>query len=115
MAIAHINGLDIYYRATGTGQRVALTHGSWTSADTWYALSPLVSDRYAVVAWDRRGHSRSQDGEGPGSAKEDASDLAALIEHLGDGPVHVVGHFSGGAIVLSAGHPSRPGQECLRP
>lgn len=101
MAVARINGLDIYYRTTGTGERVVLTHGSWTNADTWQALTPRLVDRYEVVAWDRRGHSRSQDGEGRGSLKEDATDLAALIEHLGGDPVHLVGNSSGGAIVLN--------------
>lgn len=101
MPIAHINGLNIFYHTAGSGEKVVLTHGSWTSSDTWQALTPLLADRYEVVAWDRRGHSRSEDGEAPGSWKEDASDLAALIEHLGDGPVHVVGNSSGGAIVLN--------------
>lgn len=101
MPIARINGLDIYYRTTGAGERVVLTHGSWTNADTWQALTPLLADRYEVVVWDRRGHSRSQDGGGPGSLKEDAADLAALIEHLGGDPVHLVGNSSGGAIVLN--------------
>lgn len=101
MAIARINGLDIYYRTTGVGERVVLTHGSWTNADTWQALTPLLADRYEVVVWDRRGHSRSQDGGGRGSLKEDATDLVSLIEHLGSDPVHLVGNSSGGAIVLN--------------
>lgn len=101
MAIAHINGLDIYYRITGGGERVVLTHGSWTDADTWQALTPLLADSYEVVVWDRRGHSRSQDGQGPGSLKEDATDLSGLIDHLGGDPVHLVGNSSGGAIALN--------------
>lgn len=101
MPTANINGIEIYYRIEGRGDRVVMTHGSWTSADIWRALTPLLSDRYEMVAWDRRGHSRRQDGDGPGSTREDASDLAALLEHLGGDPVHLVGNSSGGSIVLN--------------
>lgn len=52
------------------------------------------------MTWDRRGHSRSQDGTAPGSYLEDAADLAGLIEHLGGEPAHLVGNSSGGKVVL---------------
>ncbi|MGI8873282.1 MAG: alpha/beta fold hydrolase, partial [Egibacteraceae bacterium] len=38
---------------------------------------------------------------GPGSRAEDTADLAALIEHLGGGPVHVVGNSYGAIITLT--------------
>ena len=59
-----------------------------------------LAERYEVVTWDRRGHSRSQDGDGPGSRAEDAADLAGLIEHLGE-PVHVAGNSYGAAVTLT--------------
>jgi pimeloyl-ACP methyl ester carboxylesterase len=60
-----------------------------------------LSDQYRVVVWDRRGHSRSGDGEGAGSRDEDAADLAALIEHVSDQPVHAVGSSYGANITLT--------------
>lgn len=45
MPTANINGIEIYYRIEGRGDRVVMTHGSWTNADTWRALTPLLSDR----------------------------------------------------------------------
>lgn len=80
---------------------IVMTHGAWTDGRAWEAVTERLPDRFQVSVWDRRGHSRSQDGDGPGSVREDAEDLAALIEHLGDGPVHVVGNSAGGAVVLN--------------
>ena len=60
-----------------------------------------MTERFEVVTWDRRGHSRSQGGDHPGSRDEDAADLAALIEHLGGAPVHVVGNSYGSIVVLT--------------
>ena len=77
------------------------THGAWTDGRTWQAVTDRLVDRFEVVTWDRRGHSRSHDGIGPGSVQEDAADLAGLIEALAADPVHVVGNSAGGNVVLN--------------
>lgn len=101
MAIANVRGVDLYYEVVGEGERVVFTHGAWTDGRTWLAVVDRLSDRFETVTWDRRGHSRSQDGPGPGSVHEDAADLAGLISHLGDRPVHLVGNSAGGAVTLN--------------
>jgi pimeloyl-ACP methyl ester carboxylesterase len=101
MATAKLNGVDLYFEWIGEGEPIILTHGALSDGRTWQALTDLLRDRFDVVAWDRRGHSRSKDGQGPGSVRQDAEDLAALIQHLGVEPVHVVGNSSGGAVVLN--------------
>jgi pimeloyl-ACP methyl ester carboxylesterase len=100
MAIAHVNGVDLYYETIGRGERIVLTHGAWGDGRSWQAVVGPLAAEFEVVTWDRRGHSRSGGREGPGSYHEDASDLAALIEHLGPGRTHVHGNSSGGTIVL---------------
>lgn len=100
MTVADINGVDLYHRVDGEGERLVLTHGAWTNSDTWLDLTERLKERFQVVAWDRRGHSRSHADPGSGDYSEDADDLAALIEHLGGGPTHLVGNSSGGEIVL---------------
>lgn len=107
MTMATVNGVELYYERTGRGPRLVLTHGAFGSADTWRAVvEPLASD-FEVVTWDRRGHTRSTDGDGPGSRHQDAADLAGLIRHLGPDPAHVHGNSSGGTVVLTlvAEHP----------
>lgn len=66
-------------------------------ATTGGVVSPLA-ESYRVLAYDRRGHIRSQRTPGQGSIREDVADLAALIEHLGLAPAWVAGN-SFGAVV----------------
>ncbi len=101
MPTALLNGVELYYEVTGAGDHIVLTHGSWTDGDGWSAAVDALAGRYQVVTWDRRGHSRSQDAAGPGSRAEDAADLAALIGHTGDRPVHLVGNSYGSTVVLT--------------
>lgn len=101
MSTTEINGVELYYEVHGTGECVVLTHGSWTDGSGWQRAVAELKDGYRVVVWDRRGHSRSQVGGGPGSQAEDAADLAALIEHISTKPVHVLGNSYGGNITLT--------------
>jgi pimeloyl-ACP methyl ester carboxylesterase len=101
MATVIVNGVELYYEIAGAGETVVLTHGSWTDGTGWQQAVDRLADHYRVVVWDRRGHSRSQAGDGPGSRAEDAADLAGLIAHLSDEPVHVVGSSYGGNVTLT--------------
>jgi pimeloyl-ACP methyl ester carboxylesterase len=99
--IHHVNGVDLHVERSGSGPRVVLVHGSWGDATNWAAVVGPLAAHHEVVAYDRRGHSRSGDGPGPGSRAQDAEDLAALIEDLGPEPTHVVGNSFGASIVLT--------------
>jgi pimeloyl-ACP methyl ester carboxylesterase len=101
VATANVNGVELYYETIGAGERLVLTHGSWTNGSGWAPSIPTLAERFEVVTWDRRGHSRSQDGTGSGSHVEDAADLTGLIEHLGGGRVHVVGNSYGAIVTLT--------------
>lgn len=101
MATALVDGVELYYEETGSGDFLVLTHGSLADGTGFAPVVELLAERYRVVVWDRRGHSRSQDGPGPGSRAQDAADLARLIELVADGPVHAVGHSTGGNITLT--------------
>jgi pimeloyl-ACP methyl ester carboxylesterase len=101
MTTAMVNGVQLYYETTGTGDCLVLTHGSWTDGTGWDRAVAQLAHRYQVVVWDRRGHSRSQAGDGPGSRAEDAADLAGLIEHVSGEPVHVAGNSYGAIVTLT--------------
>jgi pimeloyl-ACP methyl ester carboxylesterase len=100
MATARVNGVELYYELAGAGTvPLVLVHGSWDSADTWNLAVPRLAESFRVLTYDRRGHSRSER-PGSGSVRDDAADLAALIEHLDLAPAFVAGNSFGAAITL---------------
>jgi len=76
---------------------VLLVHGFPESWWVFHRLIPLLAGAHRVFAVDLRGFGDSAPaGAGHDSATA-AADPAALIEHLGAGPVHLTGQDLGGA------------------
>ncbi len=63
-------------------------------------LVPLLTDRFTVYTYDRRGRGASAD-TAPYSVEREVEDLEAVIAHAG-GSVFVYGISSGGALALEA-------------
>jgi len=61
---------------------------------------PGLAESFRVLVYDRRGHSRSERPDAPGSVDEDGDDLAALLATLDLAPAHVVTSSYGGNIAL---------------
>lgn len=100
MAVAHVNGVDIYYELHGAGEPLVLVHGSWGDTTGWKPVLPGLADTFLVLVYDRRGHTQSEGLETPGSVDEDGDDLAGLLETLALGPAHVVTSSWGGNVAL---------------
>jgi pimeloyl-ACP methyl ester carboxylesterase len=101
MSTSHVNGVRIYWESTGEdGAPLVLVHGSWGDHTNWTPVVPALSRSFRVLAYDRRGHSRSERPTGQGSIRDDVADLAALLEELTYVPAHVVGNSFGASIVL---------------
>ena len=100
MPSARVNGVQIHYELVGSGEPLVLVHGSWGDHTSWRFVAPSLSEHCRVLTYDRRGHSKSERPPGQGSFREDAADLAALIEHLELQPAHVAGNSAGASIVL---------------
>jgi pimeloyl-ACP methyl ester carboxylesterase len=100
MAMAMVNGVQIFFEVKGSGIPLVLVHGSWDSHHDWDLIVPRLADSFRVVTYDRRGHSQSERPPGPGSIREDVQDLAQLIEHLGPAPAWVIGNSLGASIGL---------------
>lgn len=85
---------------------VVLVHGAFHGAWCWDRVVPLLEARgVPVIAFDLPGH--GDDPASPGDLYGHADALRAVLEGL-DGPVVVVGHSYGGAVVSdgAAGVPS---------
>jgi len=100
MSEAEVNGVRLYYELHGEGEPLALVHGSWADATNWRFVVPGLAESFRVLAYDRRGHSRSERPHTPGSVDEDGDDLAALLETLELAPAHVVTNSYAGNIAL---------------
>jgi pimeloyl-ACP methyl ester carboxylesterase len=94
------NGVRLHYEIHGGGEPLVLVHGSWVDATRWRFVVPGLAESFRVLAYDRRGHSRSERGDAPGSVDEDGDDLAALLEALDLAPAHVITNSYGGNIAL---------------
>jgi pimeloyl-ACP methyl ester carboxylesterase len=100
MPEAEVNGTRLYYELSGSGEPLALIHGSWGDATVWQLVAPGLSEHFQVLTYDRRGHSRSERRDLPGSVDEDGDDLAALLTALDLVPAHVATNSYGGNIAL---------------
>jgi 3-oxoadipate enol-lactonase len=113
MPHATINGIDINYRLDGhsTSGPVVMFSNSLASNLTMWDLQvePLEMEGFRVLRYDSRGHGQSSAPEGPYTIDLLADDAAALIDHLGVGPVHFCGLSKGGMVAMNMGvrHPEK--------
>lgn len=97
------DGTEIAYDVTGTGPAVVVVEGALCqrTMGTAQALIPLLSEHYAVFAYDRRGRGESGPGSAPFAVQREVEDLVAVLEAAGP-DAFVVGASSGAALVLEA-------------
>jgi len=104
-----VPGATLYVEVRGTGPVLLCISGGPTDAGMFTDLAGRLADRYTVVSYDQRGHSRSAlDGE-PADIPValHADDAAAILASVGMEPAYVYGN-SGGATIgleLVARHP----------
>jgi pimeloyl-ACP methyl ester carboxylesterase len=102
LSVARVNGVELFYELSGSGDPLVLVHGSWGDHHNWDPVIGPLAESFRVLAYDRRGHSASERPAGQGSVFEDADDLGALIEALDLAPAHVAGNSFGAVVVLRA-------------
>lgn len=98
-----VTGGRIAYEVTGSGPLILLSHGIGDLRHSYRFLAPLLADAgYRVALADLRGHGDSSTGWESISRSDVASDLLALVRHLG-GPAAIIGQsISGGAATIAA-------------
>ena len=95
------DGVEIHYKAWGSGQPIVFSHGWPLSSDDWDNQMLFFLDQgYRVVAHDRRGHGRSAQVADGHDLDHYADDLAAVVEHLDLHDAVHVGHSTGGGEVV---------------
>lgn len=100
MAKAHINGIDLTYEVTGSGEPLLLI-STGPIADSFL---PFVAQRglagFSLARYHQRFLADSTTDPSPVSFAEHAADAAALLAHLGIRRAHVAGHSTGATIAL---------------
>ena len=100
MDTVHAAGHRIAYDLKGEGPPLVLLHGYVGDRRIWRSQIEALSDEFTVVAWDAPGYGGSSDPPEDFSLSDFADCLAAFIEALGLGRVHLLGVSFGGGLAL---------------
>ncbi len=88
-------------RPPGEAEPLLLLHGGLTDSDLVLdAIGGPLAERFAVVAYDRRGHGRTADTEAPFHYADMADEVVSVLERVVGGPAHLVGWSDGGVVAL---------------
>jgi non-heme chloroperoxidase len=91
----------LFYTEGGAGAAVVFVASAWLSSRMWeFQMPHLVDHGLRCVAYDRRGHGRSDWPWNGYDYNTLADDLAALLEQLDLRNVTLVGHSMGGGEVV---------------
>jgi len=95
---APVDGSTLHYEIQGAGNPLVMCHGFSLDLRMRDDHVEAFSRRRTVVIYDLRGFGRSPPGSVPYSH---AGDLAALIAHIGLGPVSLIGLSLGGGAAIN--------------
>jgi len=103
------NGTKLYVRVGGKGPAVVLLHGFGDTGDMWAPIAAKLAATHTVIVPDLRGMGNS---EHPGSGytkKNEAADIAGVMDALHVTKAELVTHDIGNMVgyALAAGYPGR--------
>lgn len=106
-----VGEIELYYQRAGSAGApwVVLIAGFSAPLEMWGPQIPALAPDYRVLAYDMRGHGRSDLPFGGYDLATQSSDLLLLMDALGIGRASVVGDAAGGgiAVELALGRPER--------
>jgi long-chain acyl-CoA synthetase len=108
ISMMRVNGVNLSVEDRGRGEEsIVFAHGLLLSRRMFDHQLAALEDRYRCVAFDFRGHGRSEVTDDGYAVDELTEDAAALIRQLGAEPCHFVGHSLGAFVGLRLGvrHP----------
>lgn len=103
MADIVANGVRIYYEEKGVGPAMVWAHGLGGTRDGWKGATDFFQKRFRVVAYDARGHGRSEIPDRPEAYSQDimVQDMRGVLEALGIDRAVVGGHSMGANVALN--------------
>jgi non-heme chloroperoxidase len=102
MQFFEVEGTRLAYTEEGQGAPVLFVHGSLDDMRSWRLQMAPFGEHYRAIAYSRRYHyPNAFAADGPDySAAVHAGDMAAVIEAVAAGPVHLVTSSYGGYVAL---------------
>ncbi len=102
-------GATLHVRIGGRGPAVVLLHGFGDTGDMWAPMAAALAKDHRVVVPDLRGMGLSSRPEGGYDKKTQAADIRAVLDKLGIGKAHVIGHDIGTmvAYAYAASYPDK--------
>jgi 3-oxoadipate enol-lactonase len=99
----------LYFTERGSGPPLLLVHGLGMSGDMFEPIAEPLSKRHRLIIPDLRGWGRSRNLPPPYSVKQQATDLAVLLDHLDITSADALGYSQGGPVVqeLALDYPAK--------
>lgn len=97
------NGIRIYYEERGAGPAMVWAHGLGGTWQGWEGMMTFFQNRYRVIAYDARGHGRSEIPDRPEAYSQDimVEDMRGVMDALGIAQAIVGGHSMGANVALN--------------
>ena len=104
-----VNDIELFYEVRGEGEPIIFSHGWMCDCSVWNSQIEFFSKKYKVIAYDQRGHGKSDKPKADYSIETLSNDLYSLIQKLNLEKVTLVGHSMGGmtAITFALNHPDK--------
>jgi pimeloyl-ACP methyl ester carboxylesterase len=96
-----VNGITMSYTDEGSGPALVFIHGVPLSRGAWDKQVDAFRAHHRVIAPDLRGLGQTEAQPGTNTMDRFASDVHALLQELGTGPVVLAGHSMGGYVALA--------------
>lgn len=95
-----LNGVQLYFEMHGTGEPLVLLHGFSGCSQDWAPLIAEWRSHFQLIVPDMRGHGRSTIPEKFFRHDDSATDVLALLDHLGISSFKGLGVSGGGNVLL---------------
>jgi pimeloyl-ACP methyl ester carboxylesterase len=104
-----VNGMEMYYEVSGTGDPLVVLHGAYMNIPTMGAIIPRLARTHKVYAVEFQGHGRTTDIDRPITYPNMADDVAEFMNAVGLTNADVFGYSMGAqvGIQLAIRHPAK--------
>ena len=111
-AYASINGMEMYYEVSGSGDPIVVLHGAYMNIPAMGEIIPRLAETHTVYAVELQGHGRTNDIERPITYPHLSDDVARFMEAVGLEKADVLGYSMGAAagLKLAIDHPDKVDQ-----